>query len=325
MKTTAVCILTTLAVYCAASTYADTFSSGANTFDIEFVPIGNPNNPDDTTGDPNPAGKVEYAYRMGKYEISQVMIDKATASGMTNVTAGAWTAAQPAANITWHEAAAFVNWLNTSEGYHAAYDLTWDGTRWQMPLWNTADAWQLGGENLFRHKDAHYFLPSMDEWYKAAYYDPDAGVYYDYPTGSDSVPDGIDVVGDTLFDAVFRDGAINPEPNDITDVGILSPYGTAGQGGNVWEWEETESDLVNDSPTIDSSSSPRGDRGGRWALSSLDLLSSFRGVDFPSIESANIGFRVASVASIPEPSTAVLGAMASVGAILAGRRRPAIP
>ena len=48
--------------------YADTFGSGANSFDIDFVTIGNPGNPPDTTGVPNPAGSVPYVYRMGKYD-----------------------------------------------------------------------------------------------------------------------------------------------------------------------------------------------------------------------------------------------------------------
>jgi len=111
--------------------------------------------------------------------------------------------------------------------------------------------------NLYRNNLARYFLPSTYEWYKAAYYDPTSGVYYDYPTGSDSVPDGIDFVFDPNFDAVFFDCASNPWPSDITSVGLLSPYGTAGQGGNVREWQETDFDLVNDS-----SSSGRVIRGG---------------------------------------------------------------
>ena len=35
---------------------ADVFGSGTNSFDIEFVTIGSPGNPPDTTGNPNPAG-----------------------------------------------------------------------------------------------------------------------------------------------------------------------------------------------------------------------------------------------------------------------------
>ncbi len=49
---------------------ADTFGSGLNTFDIEFVDIGNPGNVADTTGAPGPphqTGSVPVAYRIGKY------------------------------------------------------------------------------------------------------------------------------------------------------------------------------------------------------------------------------------------------------------------
>ena len=39
--------------------------------------IGNPGNPPDAN--PNPAGSVPYSYRIGKYEISEQMIEKANA------------------------------------------------------------------------------------------------------------------------------------------------------------------------------------------------------------------------------------------------------
>ena len=70
------------------SAAGDMFGSGANTFDIEFVPIGNPGNPADTTGDPNPAGSVAYSYRIGKFEISEQMIDKANTVGGLGITQG---------------------------------------------------------------------------------------------------------------------------------------------------------------------------------------------------------------------------------------------
>ena len=62
--------------------------------------------------------------------------------------------------------------------------------------------------------------------------------------------------------------------------GGLSPYGTDGQGGNVWEWEETEYDLVNDS-----SSSIRGIRGGDLYYGSIFLQSWwFWGQPNPEVE-----------------------------------------
>jgi formylglycine-generating enzyme required for sulfatase activity len=295
-----------IAVFYTTIAHGDTFGNGANTFDIEFISIGNPDNPDDTTGDPNPVGKVEYAYRMGKYEISEDMINKANILDGLGVTHDNRGANQPATSISWFEAATFVNWLNTSKGHTPAYKF--NGSTFE--LWQSGDA-GYNPNNPFRNGQAFYFLPSADEWYKAAYYDPTVGVYYDYPTASDSTPDGINFAGDTTFDAVFSDygfGSHISQPNDVTDVGVLSPYGTEGQGGNVWEWEETEFDLVNDSV-----SSPRGARGGDWSDMSIDLLSSLRGSGgVPTNEVRYIGFRVA---SIPEPCTLLLGALASAGGL----------
>ena len=99
--------------------------------------------------------------------------------------------------------------------------------------------------NLYRNNLATYFLPTVHEWHKAAYYDPNAGVYYTYPTGSNSVPDGIDFPGDPVFDAVFYDGGLNSGPNVVSNAGLFSPYGTMGQGGNVSEWAETAFDWIN--------------------------------------------------------------------------------
>ena len=91
---------------------ADSFGTTGNEFTIDFVGIGNAGNAADTTG----YGAVSYNYRMGTYEISRNAIDKATASGMVGVTAGPWLGNRPAATITWFQAAAFANWLNTSTG-----------------------------------------------------------------------------------------------------------------------------------------------------------------------------------------------------------------
>jgi formylglycine-generating enzyme required for sulfatase activity len=247
------------------SAVADTFGSGANSFQIDFVTIGSAGNAPDTTGSPNPAGAVPYEYRMGKYEISEQMIDKANAQGALGITNDTRGPDKPATSVSWFEAAQFVNWLNTSTGHPAAYKFDSGGN---FQLWVPGDAgYDL--DNLYRNRLAHYFLPSVDEWYKAAYYDPRAAIYYDYATGSDNVPDGIDFAGDPNFDAVFFDRAFNSMPNDVTDVGLPSPFGTEGQGGNAWEWQETNFDLVNDSNLTG-----RGFRGGFWASVPEDISSS---------------------------------------------------
>jgi formylglycine-generating enzyme len=292
----------TLAIQPAAQ--ADTFGTGGNEFTIDFVNIGNAGNAADTTG----YGAVPYEYRVGTYEISQDAITKATLSGMADVTAGAWTGNQPAANISWYEAAAFVNWLNTSTGNQAAYNLTFSGS-WSMTLWSSADAWQLGGENLYRHKDSEYFLTSENEWYKAAYYNPAGSNYFLYPTASSSVPTAVGS-GTDAGTAVYNNVA--SVPAIVDSAGGLSPYGTMGQGGNVFEWNESAFDGSNSS-----SSENRAFRGGSWNVSEVDLRSSGRGFLGPAFEFSGIGFRVASV---PEPSTYAL-VLLGAGAVYLWKRR----
>ena len=302
---------------------ADTFGSGANSFDIEFVGIGNPGNAADSTGDPNPAGSVAYAYNMGKFEVSRDMVTKANSAGGLGITLADMTALggngvnRPATGVTWNESARFVNWLNTIQGFQPAYKFsTQPGgggyeVNQNISLWVSGDA-GFNAANPFRNSQAHYFLPSVDEWYKAAYYDPTNSVYYNYPTGSDSAPTAV-ASGTLTGTAVFGQPS-SQGPADITQAGGLSPYGIMGMGGNVYEWEETEFDLVNNS-----SSSARGVRGGNWFGFSDDLLSSFRNSVRPMGELYFIGFRVA---SIPEPSTLVLLGMGIVGALgLLLRRR----
>jgi hypothetical protein len=288
---------------------ADTFGNGADTFDIEFVSIGNPGNTADRTGDPNPAGSVPYLYRMGKFEISEDMINKANTLGSLGLTHNNRGANKPATDITWIEATKFVNWLNTSRGHMPAYKFDGSGN---FQLWASGDA-GYNANNPYRNSLAGYFLPSVHEWYKAAYYAPTSGIYYDFPTGSNTLP--IPVASGMALGTAVYDG--QPDVADVTLAGGLSPFGTMGQGGNVWEFEETDLDLVNDS-----TSSLRGIRGGRWDGTPETLSATLRiGAD-ASGGAFDIGFRVASIpVPIPEPSIIVLAALGSLSLICFATRR----
>ena len=288
------------------SAQADTFGTSGNEFTIDFVDIGHAGNAADTTT----YGAVPYEYRVGKYEISQDTITKATASGMANVTAGSWTGNQPAAYISWYEAAAFVNFLNTDSGKTAAYDLTINNGIWSMALWSSEQAWTAGGTNLYRNKDAYYFLPSENEWYKAAYYNAAGTNYFLYPTASSSVPTAV-ASGTNAGSAVYF-GAEGSVPAIVASAGGLSPYGTMSQGGNVGEWTESAFDGSNNSP-----SENRLIRGGSWLNPGNLLRSSGRGNYEATLVDTNFGFRVASV---PEPSTYVLVLMGA-GALYLWKRR----
>ena len=302
------------------SAHADTFGSGGNAFTIDFVVIGNAGNADDAGagGSPSeftPFGGVSYGYRMGTFEIAQDAITKAAASGVLNLGGGAWSATQSAANMTWFQAAAFVNWLNTSTGHVAAYQLDIGLTT--LTLWDgLTQAWQAGGENLYRHRDAYYFLPSEDEWYKAAYHKNDGVTanYWDFATGSNVVPTAV-ISGTGAETAVyFGNGAVSPAAVNMS--GGLSAYGTMGQNGNVSEWTESAFDETNDS-----SSEGRAFRGGHWGSAELPLRASFQNSFSPEFSNDGIGFRVASV---PEPSSTVLMLSAGVLALARRRRRAAL-
>ena len=304
-----------VALVCAAftlmtqlSAQADTFGTSGNEFTIDFVDIGNAGNAADTTT----YGAVPYEYRMGKNEISQLQITKATQIGMAHVSAGAWTGSQPAADITWYEAAAFVNFLNTNSGRTAAYNLTFSGS-WSMAVWSSEQAWTAGGTNLYRNKDAFYFLPSENEWYKAAYYNAAGTNYFLYPTGSDTAPTAV-ASGTNASSAVYNNAT--PVPATVNSAGGLSPYGTMGQGGNVWEWNESAFNGTNSS-----SSEFRAIRGGYWGATEGGVSSSYRFDLGPADGGNDLGFRVASV---PEPSTYALLLMTGAGWLLWKRRKTSL-
>ena len=300
-------------VLTAAVARADTFGSGANEFSIPFVTIGDPGNVADTTGDPNPAGAVPYVYRIGKFEVPEEAIRKANA-----ITAAAGTPLaitldergpqKPATRISWFEAARFVNFLNEEKGAQPAYKFD-DGPEGsgEFRLWEPGDP-GYDPNNRFRNALAKYFLPSADEWYKAAFFDPVTDQWFDYPNGSNTPPTPVasgSIPGTAVFDQPFDQG-----PADVKMAGGESPLATVGQAGNVWEWEETEVDLVNDDPIA-----VRGFRGSDWGGGGGDnpgsLSSSFRHfIQAPSRSVADIGFRVAAV--VPEPNGACVALLCSL-------------
>lgn len=289
------------------SSPGDIFGSGADTFSIDFVEIGSAGNSDNAGIS---FGGVKYDYRIGVTELAQDAVTKATNLGLTNVTADAWAGSnQPAGNLTWYEAAAFVNWLNTSSGHQAAYNL--NGTATALTLWDSSVAWDndpgAGAElNLYRHKDAVYFLPSDDEWYKAAYHKNDGvtGNYWNYATASDTAPTAV-ASGSTPGTAVYN--GVATAPAAVDDNGGFSAWGTRGQNGNVWEWQETASDGMNDTPT-----EHRKLRSGNWNNNAVVLASTYYFANDPTA-SSGFGVRVASVVNVPEPTSAglILGVLAA--------------
>jgi sulfatase modifying factor 1 len=282
------------------------FGSGANQFSMTFERVGNPGNAADLTGVPNPVGSVGYGFLMGKYEVSRDMITKFNASQPLNISLQDMTAYggagpnKPATGVTWNEAARFVNWLNTSTGGFVAYRYFDGNVNDDILLWDPVlNPLDYDPNNPFRSRRAKYFLPNYNEWYKAAYYDPNrgpSGGYWDYPTQQDSEP--IAVTNGVLpFTAVHQTVSLEQiGPADITDAGGLNAYKLMAMGGNAYEWQESAFDLVNDDPA-----EFRSFRGGDW-----DSTHHFmRSVNWSSIAPPdfdyNIGFRVGAYDDAPPP------------------------
>ncbi|MBJ7397081.1 MAG: SUMF1/EgtB/PvdO family nonheme iron enzyme, partial [Akkermansiaceae bacterium] len=192
---------------------------------------------------------------------------------------------RPVVYVSWFDAARFCNWVsngadNESDTETGAYDLS-------------------GATNGIFHKNpwASCYLPSEDEWFKAAYYkganasNTNAG-YWTYPTQSDETPGNS--VGTLSNQANFNNGVYSLtqssvyslDQNYLTDVGAFaasgSAYATFDQGGNVWEW--------NDAVDV---GSRRGVRGGWYQDGNVALRSAWRSSELSTSEYKYLGFRVA--------------------------------
>jgi formylglycine-generating enzyme required for sulfatase activity len=323
----------------AAPSLAGTVTFGGNgvgqSFGMDFVTIGNPGNAADTTGAPNPAGSVGRTFDINTFEVSRGMIEAYNANPgvvritMQDMSAGAGGSNnggngvdRPATGTSWNEAARFVNWLNTQKGFAPAYKFTTNGFNDNIVLWDqTADPLDFDASNRYRSKRSNFFLPSFNEWYKAAYYDPSAnsgaGGYWDYANGSNTAPTA--VAGGTAANTAVYLRTASQGPADVKNAGGLSPYGVMGLGGNAIEWEESSGDLLNSA-----GSSDRAYRGGAWQSVAERISASWRVGDVdPTFEDNELGFRVASYNSdavVPEPSMMVIGMVFGLGGLAAKRR-----
>ncbi len=223
---------------------------------------------------------------------------------------------RPVNYVSWGDAARFCNWLHNGQPATGVQDLTTteDGAYLLNGAIINADLMAIT-----RESDATWFIPTENQWYKAAY-DKNDGVtanYWDYPTQADdpNVPSNDLITPDPGNNANFhQDGYTIGSPYYTTEVGEFenseSPYDTFDQGGNVWEWNEA---VV--------TGSSRGVRGGNWVNDSSYLHASSRYYyldRYPTFEYNNLGFRVASV---PEPGSISLLVCGLAAGLLWWRRR----
>jgi formylglycine-generating enzyme required for sulfatase activity len=269
-----------LAVVCMMAAGSVAWADSFGTFDIDFVTISGSTNP--TSG----YGIVNNDYRMGTYEITNAQFAKFAANNPY------WTGADvPSNRVSWFEAAQFVNYLNTSTGNAAAYKF--NGST--FAVWDVTDT-GYDASNPYRNSNAKYFMPTENEWVKAAYWNGTALQTYANASAGD-------LVGGLPDPAKWNySPSVGFEPWNATS-GVKELNNTYNMMGNVWEWMESPYYTGNYL-----SGSNRAFRGGSYYdyVSDNFLASSIRynyGGN-PYYEDFHIGFRVASI--VPEPCTLLL-------------------
>lgn len=291
----------------------DTFGDGETQFSIEFVDISGDNGDLGSWvagTDYTFSGVTKANYRIGKFEITNEQWNKFAENLGVPITGNPLGAYGTFVNfrdsgvattrLSWYEAAQFVNYLNTSKGYYPAYKFTGTQgtTNYSFDVWEQDDT-GFDASNPFRNSNAHYFLPTEDEWVKAAYWN--GTNLQTYAMTDNSLP-----IEDIESNYGFETGA---QPW-ATGIGKQELNGTFDIMGNVWEWMEN--------PYINGNylaNSDRSVRGGSWGTSLEYLSSSIRDNMTPTVESDVTGFRVA---SIPEPTSL---AILALGGLLLRKRK----
>jgi len=314
---------------------------------IEMVVIGDPGNQGTPVPQPQLAdqirpdtGAVADVFRIGKYETTNAeyaaFLNAVDPTGLNpnsiynpqmttdqvnggiqflpgNGASGGWVAKsgfelKPVNYVNWFSAARFVNWLaggqrNGSQGI-ADMEGGFAGSAYDLP------SNRISGAVVPRNAGATFFLPSLDEFYKAAYYSGTANGsnYWTYGTQNDVAPLASTQVTDQSLANVSNYGLANGATTGVVDVDFysnaFSAYGIYGAFGNVIE--------LTDTPSPSNSGLVMGG-GASWRAPQEAALN-WSGAQIRYINgstmSDSFGFRVAAV---PEPGT-----MALAGAAVAG-------
>ena len=278
-------------------------AGAAHALELEWVTVGDPGNKPDKTGH----GAVAYAFQISKHEITVAQyadflnavaakgdrhvlwnagqkIGRTTNAGVFRHAPEAGREREPVMAVTFLNAMRFANWMHHGGGQGDT----------------ETGAYRMAGKGglASREAGAAVWIPDEDEWYKAAYHQPESaggprGGYWSYPTRSDAAPklaqtgDPGPNLANYLADPTPQvNGGILRGFHDVMPAGSFpgsaSHYGTLDQAGNAWEWIE--------STAFDTQ---RVIRGGSMCGTREKLLSTVRTSASPTKLYPDTGFRLA--------------------------------
>ena len=316
------------------------------------VTVGNAGNANDTGG--GLIGAVAYDYQIGKYDVTigqytaflnavattdtyslynssmgtvlniAGIQQNGSSSNYTYSVLG--SADRPITYVSWFDAARFANWMANGQPTGAQGSATTENGAYNVNGATSGNAVAKNATNPNTSAAPTFYVPTANEWYKAAYYSPNygglgVGGYYAYATQSNTAPGN--VVGSVANQAnynnnvvysVTQSGSYSGSQNYLTDVGAFSGsgsfYGTFDQSGNVFQWNDLDG----------AAGSTRGARGGYWGSYAFYLSSSSSLSSAPSGEGNAVGFRLASPVSGPSgvPEIDPSGLSAVLGLLFGG-------
>lgn len=275
--------------------------------EMPFVKVGDSSN----LSDYNRYGSVDYEYYIGKYEISNEQyveflnavassddpyslycdsMDQGVLGGILRrgqkgafqyVVKDGW-GKRPVVYVSWFDIARFANWHHFGKPRKGVSELGTTEGNATLGAYDTT-----GFENIAlvkarasftRNKGAMYFIPNENEWYKAAYYDPEKmgfRKYWDFPVKTDNSPNNKKPPGD-FYTINYQVGSTFSEgpPFYLSEINAYpkaqSYYGTNCQGGNVWEWLENWRELTG-KQTWRGTENVKAVRGGSFGYTEIGL------------------------------------------------------
>ena len=318
-------------------------ASNAFAVTVDWRNIGNPGNPAyfGNPGFPGGVGSVNYNYQMSRTETTRgqfaeflnavasnpsapsyvtTLFSGSAGFGITRTLSGgsySYTATSPTSpitNVSWTMAARYVNWLNNGQPTITSGSAAWNSAL-NSGAYTMADTRANSVSTVLPRAISttpdltqKYFLPNVNEWVKAAHYNPaGAGSWNTWQTGvSSPTPTATSVASGGSNTAVFGTGVAVPGYAALP-VGSVpntqSPYGLYDMLGNVTEMTDTGN-----------ASSAWFAVSGNYSIAAANITG--WNIDnnryLTAISSAN-GFRVAGIAPVPEPETITLAAFGIVG------------